>query len=125
RLRRPVPAVAPSHMVQTALEPACLGCYHVPIMPGEKRPPFRTGRGHADAAPRDAGQLEQWFADGRFDIAIVLWLSGLCAADVDIRPGETSAADELVHLEQRTGHSMRNRWSDETACQTTPQRGWH
>jgi hypothetical protein len=114
----------PNPTLAAALEWARLGLHVLPIVPGTKRPPFRTGEGHS-AATTDPELIERWFSVGDYWLALVLHLSGHCAADVDIRPGSNAAADQLVQLERLTGHSMRRRWSDVTACQTTPQRGWH
>jgi hypothetical protein len=118
----------PNPTLDTALELAALGMHVLPIVPGTKQPPFKTGgagSGHAGAATTGSEQIREWFTESDYWLSVVLWLSGHCAVDVDIRPGDNAAAEQLIGLEQLTGYTMARRWSDVTACQTTPQRGWH
>jgi hypothetical protein len=112
---RPIPET-----LRAALTLAELGWYVLPILPGQKRPPFRTGKGHADGASRDVQKLVEWFDEpSSYQLGIVLHLSGLVAVDVDQRPGN-HALEEAARLETLSGAVWRS-----TAWETTPKGGYH
>lgn len=106
--------------LDAALELARLGAYMVPILAHEKRPPFKTGKGHADRATRDPSQLYEWFNDTRtWQLGVVLHLSGWVAVDIDPRPDNQA----MAHAAILEGHG-RFQLSD-TAWETTPSGGLH
>lgn len=124
--------VDPGIAVAAAIELAAIGFHIVPIVPGLKRPPFKTGPGHAEAATRDPEQLAAWFEHGRWEIGLVLHLSGHIALDVDIRR-ETAAKtiatftrlEALAYPSEPGSGRLAPRFGDVTATQVTPSRGWH
>lgn len=122
----------PGVTIAAACELAAIGFHIVPIMPGLKRPPFKTGPGHAEAATRDPEQLAAWFQRGHWEIGLVLHLSGHIAIDVDLHretAAKTIAAftrlEALAYPPQPGSGPFNRRFGDETATQVTPKRGWH
>lgn len=125
-------ALDPGITIAAAIELAAIGFHIVPIVPGLKRPPFKTGPGHADAATRDSEQLAAWFETSRWEIGLVLHLSGHIAIDVDLRR-ETSTKtivaftrlEALAYPPHPDSGPFTRRFSDMTATQVTPKHGWH
>src|SRR3954453_17693826 len=93
--------------VLEALLLAALGFFPIPLVRGTKRPPFKTGPGHAHVATRDPDVLRSWFARDRFDIGVVLHLSGHVAPDVDVKHSSPGLA-ALRQLEEQTGLCLRD-----------------
>ncbi len=112
-------------LVAAALELAELGFSMVPEVPGARKPPFKTGPGHADGASNDPEVLRDWFSEGRWDIALVLHLSGHVALDVDLKLKTVDVAGAFVKLEERAGFGLVHRLSDVTATELTPNGGFH
>jgi hypothetical protein len=109
-------------MLMPALELVEIGFDVVPLIRGSKRPPFPTGRGHANGATRDPDVLKWWFTEEytNCNIGVVLHLSGHIAVDVDVKH-DAPGVESLVALE----HDLGLRLTGTTATQLTPTGGWH
>jgi len=106
-----------------AVHLAALGFHVLPIVAGQKRPPFQTGPGHRDAATRDVETICRWFIQhADWDVALVLHMSGHVAIDVDLKDGRK---DQTIRWLQKFEAMAGGRFADQTACQVTPKGGWH
>jgi hypothetical protein len=112
-------------LVTDALELAGLGLHLLPVVRGQKRLALpATGEALTTRASCDPEVLRTWFADDRFDVAVVPGVSRHAVCDVDVKNGQRGA-ESLPRLEQLSGFSMRRRWSDVTATALSQNRGWH